>query len=530
LRRIAADRGDWQALARVLAREASACAGDAQVDVFRQIARLWEDQLGNPAVALQSWRKVLDAAPEDREALEHLVGLARSAGDHAAFVDVAQRLLPSMDGADRRRLQAEIGEAFHLHLHKDDEALRFLDAASAGAEPDYGAAALFEKIHEARGQWDLAVEGMRRQARALPGLDGVEPLLRAARRRLESLQDRAGASQLYADVLGRDPENGEALRFQADHLYCAGDLAGAVEVFARMEAGERARDTDDFDTQIEVGLYYFRFAEALRVLGRSEDAVERYEQGLRSNPSHLPSLEALGPLYIQLERWELAGNVYRQVLQLTGGQGEPDRLARTYTALGRVELHQGKLDNARKRFGKALELRPNDIAALQGVAQILFARGEWNELLTVYNNIIYHAQEPGQVVDAYLTKGFVLDAKLNLPDKARQHYEKSLAFDPGQPAAILRLSELALRNQDWAEAVSLAERGLALDVADGATRGGLHLSRAAASGACGDDAACRRAFAEALRSDVTLADSLGADPGPWNDLHAALRGRLQARL
>ena len=76
------------------------------------------------------------------------------------------------------------------------------------------------------------------------------------------------------------------------------------------------------------------------------------------------------------------------------------------------------------------------MGALLGTAGVLFARGEWNNLLNIYNNIIYHAQEPYRVIEAYLAKGFVLDSKMNLPDKAAQHYQKSLDYDPAQPTAL----------------------------------------------------------------------------------------------
>ena len=96
-----------------------------------------------------------------------------------------------------------------------------------------------------------------------------------------------------------------------------------------------------------------------------------------------------------------------------------------------MELHVGNLDKAERRFAKALQVRPNDISALTGSADVLLKRGDtqtgeqrsdtWRRLLTVYNQIIYHAQTPEEVVYAYLTKGFVLDARLDLADKAAQH-------------------------------------------------------------------------------------------------------------
>ena len=160
---------------------------------------------------------------------------------------------------------------------------------------------------------------------------------------------------------------------------------------------------------------------------------------------------------------------------------------------------------------------------------MLYASADWNNLLNIFNNIIYHTQDPADVVDAYMNKGFVLDARLNLPDKAAQHYEKSLAFDPAQPMAFLRLAELALRRQDWPEAASLADRGL--QVPDGApgARALLLLVRSVAYQACGDSRAASDGYRSALVADPGVTSMLGgATIEDYDKVHELVRARLQA--
>ena len=527
---LARENSDWNALVGVLAREANLLDGQDQVDRFREIATIWEEQIGDIAVAQDAWRKVLEHAPSDADALDRLLRISRDLEDWSAVVEFGTARAASLDGQERNQLLAEIGEVQLQRLYREDEALLLFDEASKGDAPVMEAARHFERIHAGRGAWDKAVEGVLRQARAAEGPERVRLLLSAAETRLETLHDREGASAIYAQVLEQDPVNASALEFSGDHLFSSGDLAGAVEVFARMEPAQGERDLDDFDEQIEVGLYYFSYAEALRKLDRIEEALGRYEKGLELNRAHLPSLEAVGPLYLQQERWEEARNVYRQILQLTGGQGDPLRLARTYTSLGHVELKLNNLDKAKKRFNKALELRSNDIPALQGIAGVLLVRKDWNNLLNVYNNIIYHAQEPGEVVDAYLTKGFVLDARMGLPDKAAQHYRKSLNFDPNQPKALLRLAELSLRQQDWPEANNLAEQGISLSFEDPTIRGGLHLVQYVAHAQAGNSPTAAAAYSRALELDPTLNDRLGPVAPGADTGHSVLKERLDAEL
>ncbi|RME26228.1 MAG: hypothetical protein D6798_07140, partial [Deltaproteobacteria bacterium] len=464
LKRLAEEAEDWRGLVGALARESTVLEGDAQVACYRRIASTWEEQIGDEAVAADAWRKVLEVSPHDVDALQHLVALDRKQQAWAALVEHGTALLPHLDGAEHSALLAELGRVQLEHFHDEEEAIRLLDAATRGEAPDLDAARLLEKLHAARGQWDRVADAVVRQAQAVEDVEEkVALLLRAARIRLETLHDRAGTAEIYAEVIELKPDHVEALRFLGDHYFEQGRLAEAVQAYERLDGWEKDLDLDDFDDRMEAALHYFHFGEALRRLDDKEGALVRYRQGLAFNATHLPSLEAMGPILVEKGDWDAAAAVYRQILQLIGGQGDSERLCRTYTNLGIIEQHQGKLDKAKKRFTRALDLRPNDVPALRGMAEVLFARNDWNNLLNVYNNIIYHAVEPDDVVDAYLTKGYILDAKMNLPDKAAQHYEKSLAFNPAQPVGLLRLAELALRRQDWPEAASLADRGLALD-------------------------------------------------------------------
>ena len=129
----------------------------------------------------------------------------------------------------------------------------------------------------------------------VPNPDQAVPLLvRAAQLRLEMLHDQDGVADLYGQVLARDPDNAEAMRFRASYLFKQGDLAGAVTVWRTLETSEANRDLEDFDVRMEVSLYFYRFAEAERQLGESEAALTHYRRALELNPSHLPSLQLTG--------------------------------------------------------------------------------------------------------------------------------------------------------------------------------------------------------------------------------------------
>ena len=523
LNRLARSSEDWQALVGVLTRESLLRDGDERVAIAREIAEIWETKLDDAAVAMDAWRKVLELVPGDQTALTHLVDSARARKEWAVFIDDGQALVHYLEGEDRTELLAQMGRVSIEQLQREDEAIRFLDQASLASPPSKQAAEDLERIHAGRGAWDQVVECIVRRASASEGEEAVTLLLRAAQTKKNQLRDRRGAAALYDRVLAVQADEPTALEFKGKYLFESGDLEGAVGVFESIEALNIERDLDDFDVQMDQSLHYFNFGEALRRLGRADDAVERYEQALALNRSHLPTLEAVGPLYANTQRWDDANQVFRQILQLTGGQGEPGRLARVYTCLGQVEHAQGNTQKAIRRFDKALEIQPNDIDALNGYACVLYEMKDWNNLLVTYNNIIHHAADRNVFIHAYMMKGHVLDAHMALADKAAQHYEKSLSFDASHPGALLRLAELALRKEDWDRAVSYAGRALAVgNPEDEKTTGLLNLVQAVGLLNTGKEEEAAAAIASAKKANV---DVTGEDA---NSIHDLVRGRLQA--
>ena len=107
---------------------------------------------------------------------------------------------------------------------------------------------------------------------------------------------------------------------------------------------------------------------------------------------------------------------------------------------------------------KALEKNSNDVAALEGLARVHRAVGDWNSLLSTYNSIIKYAREPGQVIGAYMTKGDVLDRELNYTDKAVLHFEKVLMYDKTNFGAAARLGQIAVSRGDIDRASTFADK------------------------------------------------------------------------
>ncbi|MEQ1568280.1 MAG: hypothetical protein ABMA64_21755 [Myxococcota bacterium] len=464
LRRLAQANKDWPGLVAVLQREAASADRSRQIELRRQIARVTEDRIGDRKVAIDAWRGLLELDPANREGLDHLLKLAEEQGAWALYVETGEALARQLTGREQATLLRKLGVACQDRLGRDDAA-RLFEQAVATLPPDAEAATRLEAIARNRADWPAAVRALRLQAAAdVPADVKVNALLRAARVEIEALHDKESAARSYRQVLELRPDETSALKFMATHLFDAKKYDEALPICERLEPQlANDDDLDDFDTRIELSGFYYMFGELMRLRDDEEAAIPRYERALALNPTHLPALESVAPLYSSTAAWDKAERVYRQLLQLSGGQGDKAKAATTYTELGKVERALGSADKAYKRFTKALEIHPNHVGALKGMALILEDRQDWSNLLNVYNSIIYHATAPDDVIDAYMTKGRILDDQMQRQDKAAQHYQRSLDFDPAQPGAYLRLAELAMRRDAYKDAGELVDSALKLD-------------------------------------------------------------------
>jgi tetratricopeptide (TPR) repeat protein len=458
LREIYTEDEKWQSLVGVIARESALSPIEQRLPFYAEIARLWEEKIGNAGVAISSWKKVLSEDPEHTEAIAHLLNLHKQAGDWSSYLDVAECSLKDFSGSALRERQAELGTIASEQAGDDARAMRLLRAAVSGDEPPLSALEALGAIARERGEWDQLLGTLERRM-VIVGSDGerVGLLSEAADVQLDQLMDRNAAAESYRRALSLDPDFAPALAFFVDYLFDGERWPEARPLFERYEKLISVRDHDE-DECIEATGFFYKFGVVLEHCDEAVAALEHFAAALELTPAHLPSLEAAFPRYAEGGSWEQVRSVGREILRLRGGAGEGEAMTRLHVRLGDAELHLGHSEAALKHFKKALEKTNNDVEALEGLARVHRALGDWNSLLSTYNSIIKYAREPDQVIGAYMTKGDVLDRELNYTDKAVLHFEKVLMYDKTNFGAAARLGQIAVARGDIERAGSFADK------------------------------------------------------------------------
>jgi tetratricopeptide (TPR) repeat protein len=120
----------------------------------------------------------------------------------------------------------------------------------------------------------------------------------------------------------------------------------------------------------------------------------------------------------------------------------------TLLHFGTLCLRRDLTVDARDALERAYQIAPRNNLALFLYARVQVAFQQWQRAHDLFTDFVRRVPK---YAPAYYALGWV-DVKLNRPDEARQHFDKSLSLDPSQLDVRCDLGQLDLDNGDLAAA------------------------------------------------------------------------------
>ncbi|MGF1466213.1 MAG: hypothetical protein ACFCGT_08765 [Sandaracinaceae bacterium] len=294
LARLAAMRGAQRERAAVLeeAIEGSAGSPGLNGELLLELARLWDDEVGDAAEAEKAFRRLIAVEGDNPgvvlEASRALERIHVGQGNHEALAaDLRRQVKFETDPDVRRELLVRLGDLLERSLGDRAGAIvahqERLDLDPADAD----ALLALERLYEQQGEWQRLI-GILHQR------DGVEDdaeRQKAIARRIgviyeTRLDDPDNAIVAYNEVLGRfgtDRETLDALGRLYEHAQKWEDL---------LEVAEMVYDLAEHSD--ERAAIRFQMAELMRTrTGELERAIEAYSEVLDLVPDHAETLESL---------------------------------------------------------------------------------------------------------------------------------------------------------------------------------------------------------------------------------------------
>jgi tetratricopeptide (TPR) repeat protein len=382
----------------------------ARLVLLHRIASLYEDDLRQPAEAIQAYRNVLNVDDADALALDALERLYRQERDWNELAGVlARKIELARDRGQRRALRFAAAEIYDRELRDAYEAMATLRAVldpETGDPSDAEALARLDALYQREAMWTELVEILdRRVALENEAAARAELAFRAAQVVEKELVEPEQAIDRYARLLELAPGHRGA--------------RAALDALAQKE------ETAD----------------------RATAVLERLYQGAQDAAS-------LAALY---ER------------RLAMPAPDPEARKAQYEALARVyEESQGDLDHAFEVWARALAEFQGDEDVQEQLERLAALRGAWDELVALLEERLGELYDPALEYAYAIKLASLYEDALGDLDGAAAKYRRALdaASDEREPLAALdRIYGRAGRFADLAEILA-READATLDEAE----------------------------------------------------------------
>ncbi len=286
----------------------------------------------------------------------------------------------------------------------------------------------------------------------IPALDETREKVRALTKLANLLDDKLGdvrrAVEVYLEVLTLEPGNRRAL-WALSVLY---------------------HDLEEWEKVIEIYLLLIRQAESLEEklslrsqlasiyeqrLQQEDRALLEYIRAARLAPQNVRVLLNMEKLATRTESFRELLAIYEDVVErierLELRVALYLKLARLYT------LHLDDEDTAAGYYKRALELSTVQTDMLFSISNIYGEEEEWHELISIYTQLIHHAESPKVKSRVRREVARLYWKGLNDPTSAFYELLRVARYDPDEPGLVTELFELGIEAEHHLELASVMQ-------------------------------------------------------------------------
>ncbi|MBC8070019.1 MAG: tetratricopeptide repeat protein, partial [Deltaproteobacteria bacterium] len=453
LDRLYQSRQNWPELAENLARQLT-LVGDVgdQVELNLRLGAVRLKQLGQLALAVETYSKVLELDPHNESALDALEGLLEDEQHQLAVARILEpvyrnsndwpRLIQSyeimvkhsLEPSEKIRLLHQIGELYEIG---GDEPGKAFDAYGRALRDDAGNLDTQDKLEGLARQlgsyaelvalYESVVEHVVDDQLRIALLGKVAQIYETA------IDEPAKAAAAYEKILAIDPGSFAAVDALIEVHRRTDNYAELVSAVVR-----KAEMIDNPEDQKKLLLYAATIRES--VMEDAEGAIKLYQQVLTIDDADRTALDALVKLYIQLERWEPLKDVYQRLSELAT---DPDERRAALYVLGQVyDSELGDVERAIDTYQAVLDLDPSDGQAIAALDRLYGQAERWLDQLQILERAVDAAETPDEQTAYRFRIGGLWERQLGDMVRAIESYREVLTHDPGHMPTIEALDRI----------------------------------------------------------------------------------------
>jgi tetratricopeptide (TPR) repeat protein len=492
---------DWAKLVEVLrTRIVLTTSGDETIKLYLRIGQLYEEGLREPELAIEAYRKILDIAASERNALDALARLYEATERWPELVEVTRRQIRIVtDGPQKGLLLFKCGSVTESKFGKDDEAIRYYSEALRASPACLPAVHGLRDLYMRREDWPRVIETLRREAKLwAEEKERAGVYAHIGQIYLEKLRDEDRAIEYFEAAIGADQECLPANRALFELYFARRDYQRALPL-GLILTQKVMREGDP----LARSEFYRKRAIVAIETGDPQAAAESLVVGLEIRPDNVEALDLLIELcrshpecYDFPTTFRLLEKVYRE-------RTLERALARVMVGLGSLRELEYDIAQGEKFYLEALKLAPFDYPVAAPLVDLHCRLLRFDIAASVLEHLLEHSEDIPTRSQARLLVARIYSEGAMDPRRAARALEALLAEEPGhRQAHFLLAQELYLLGR-YPEAQKVCERLIELSAVPGNTAPPEELARyydylGRIAEALGDGAAAQRSYRRAI--------------------------------
>ncbi len=441
------ERYDKQILA--LERKFQQVTDDAdRKTILFEIARIWEDRIGETDEALDALNRVLEIDGSDIAALDTLGRLYEEESRWTELAHVLTRKVElSQNSEENIGLRIRVAQLCEGELADQEAAIQWYRGVLDFENGHHGALSALDRLYTGLERWSELLQVFELQiGHAEQNEDKLSLLAKMASIYEAEFNAPQEASQCYERCVELESNHLASLKNLERLLRILGSWPRLIEIIEH--------HISLLNDPAEVTSLYLQMGDIYhRELSRVDKAEHAYSMARDTNPASDEALHALGKLY------ERSGNWFQSLEMM---QREADAMGHEEGALP-ILMRIGRINEdmlmdmsaAQGAYQRALEIDPTYGPALQAMKEIAKGAENWD---AYSEHLLAEAETTDDLEEK--TDLFVEAANyfLNVRDdemSAIRYFQRALETTPGHVGTSGALAEIYFRNEMWEEAGEL---------------------------------------------------------------------------
>ncbi|MBI4914677.1 MAG: tetratricopeptide repeat protein [Acidobacteria bacterium] len=475
---------------------------EAKKGLYRALAALCVERLGDAKRAASAYDRILEADESDLAALDAVLALRERLEEWPTLAELlGRRISATVDAAQATALRKRLAGLYLGPLGREDDGVAALKEILDYQPDDAETVTALEDFYSRHQRWDdlrdLLRDRLDRATESGSRLALLERLSDLAETKLDAPQDALDFALQMLDVEKASAQG----RGRVERLLAAlkrwDDLVMYFETWVKEAEGRDA--AEELRLLVKIGEV------REREMDDPDGAAEYFEKVLAREPNHTMALGALARIHERKGDWAKCVEVLERA---AAGGGAPADVSDVLLRLGKVKEERLKeVPGALYNYQQAVQAHPENKAAVDAVVALARSAGEWPTYAAYAEYGIRFLTDDKEKLKALLDLSQVQTEKLGDAAKALQLVEAASTLAPDDRGVLMAMCDLMTKAGRTDEAIPILEKLVAAEDGGGKRRGkdaAVYLERlAAALEAKGDLTGAKSRLEEASRVDVT---------------------------